>query len=299
MKKIILTYCHYMGWGDSMISIYDILNCADYLKKKYSDISLTLVINDIRNNDIENILSKILDLEFFNVFFTEFKIQIISFEEFNNYGNMVFNGEKYKRIYSGRNIELNNNTPGIYDAYVDYKNFEEIQRLNIPFEKFTFNDDGNDVNNFPIFNKEIMDNVDRFIEKNFKDEFLGICYRSQSNSINYDNLNEVKSKIQSKFDINKEYFLCSNSSECKKIIKETKLNIKLFRDVNEHSKNHILDGISVGEQKIFDSICSVCEMIILSKCDKIFYSGEMNWISYFTWYGRNVGKKELILINNK
>jgi len=299
MKKIILTYCHYMGWGDSMISIYDILNCADYLKKKYSDISLTLIINDIRNNDIENILSKILDLEFFNNFFTEFKIQIISFEEFNNYGNVVFNGEKYKRIYSGRNSDLNNNTPGIYDVYVDYENFEEIGRLNIPFEKFTFNDDGNDVINFPIFNKEIMYNVDRFINENFKDGFLGICYRSQSNSINYDNLNEVKSKIESKFDTDKEYFLCSNSSECKKIIKDTKLNIKLYRDVNEHSKNHILDGISVGEQKIFDSICSVCEMIILSKSDKIFYSGEMGWVSYFTWYGRNVENKELILINNK
>jgi hypothetical protein len=32
MKKIILSYCHYQGWGDSMISIFDILNLTHFLK---------------------------------------------------------------------------------------------------------------------------------------------------------------------------------------------------------------------------------------------------------------------------
>ena len=295
MRKIRLSYCHYMGWGDSMISLHDILNCAQFLKTNYPNIHLTLVINDIRNNDVEYILESILDFEFFKNFFNEFKVQVISFEEFNNYGNLNYNGENFTRIYSGRNDILTSNIPGIFDVYT---NIEEIKTLNIPFQQFTYDDDGNDVGKFPIFNKKIMNKVDNFISENFNNEFLGVCYRSQAGSINYENLNIVKTIIEKEFDKTKEYFLCSNSSECKTILKTTGINFKLFRDVDKHSNNHILDGMSVGEQKMFDSICSVCEMLVLSKSNKIYYSGEMGWISYFTWYGKNVEKKELILINN-
>jgi len=298
MKKIILSYCHYEGWGDSMISLHDILNCAQFLKTNYSDLYITLVINDIRNNDIEYILENILDFNFFKNFFDEFKVQVTSFEHFNNYGCVNYKGEEYIRIYSGRNDILANNIPGIFDVYCDISSITEIKILKIPFQKFTYDDHANDVGRFPIFNKKIIDKVDRFISENFNTGFLGVCYRSQS-PIDYENLNMAKNIIEKEFDQTKEYFLCSNSSECKRILKKTGINFKLFRDVDEHPNNHILDGMSFGEQKMFDSICSVCEMLILSKSDRIYYSGEMGWISYFTWYGRNVEKKELVLINNK
>lgn len=298
MKEVIFTYCHYMGWGDSMISIHDILNCAQFLRLKCPDLHLSLIIIDIRNNEVEKILENILDFNFFTNFFNDFKVIVTSFEEFNNYGCLTQDNENFIRIYSGRNDVLTNNTPGIFDVYCNVKKLKEIEKLRIPFQNFTYDDDEINVDKFPIFNNKILERVENFISENFNSEFSSVCYRSQSSSINYENLNFVKGQLETKFDISKQYFLCSNSSECKLILKECGINFKLFRDVDNHSKNHILDGMSVGEQKIYDSICSVCEMIILSKSNKIYYSGEMGWISYFTWYGRNVEKKELILINN-
>jgi hypothetical protein len=296
-KKVILTYCHYQGWGDSMISIFDILNMTDYLKTHYTDFHITLLINDIGNLEVEKILNEILDLKFFENFFDEFRIQVVSFSAFNNSGTVFLDNEIYKRIYSGRNEEVNNNTPGIFDFYVLQENYEEVKNLNLPLLDFTFDENDDRVKNFPIFKKEILERVDDFIAQNFENEFYSICYRSIS-PINYQNLNDVASTIKLKLNPNQEYFLCSNSAECKERIKDSGLKIKLIRDVSQHNKNEILNGLSISENKIFDAIHSVCEMIILSKSKKIYYSGELSWVSLFTWYAKNVGKVELKIINN-
>lgn len=284
-----------MGWGDSMISIHDILNCCDYIKQNHKDIGMSLIILDIRDKKIKEVLSEVFDLDFFKSYFDSFDIIKISFEEFNNFGRPNIGQENYVRFYSGRNSNPYNNTPGIFDVYV---NSLDIASYNIPFHKFTFDDFGGEVKKFSIFNKNILHKVDTFISKNFKEKFKGVCYRSGTSSVNYDNLNLIINKIKEKLDYSVEYFLCSNSSDCKLKISETKLHLKMYRTVEEHPNNHILDGFPVGDNIIFDAISSVCEMLILGRCEKIYYSGEMNWISYFTWYARNVEKKELVILNN-
>jgi hypothetical protein len=146
-----------------MISLHDILNCAQFLKTNYCDLYITLIINDIRNNDIEYILENILDFNFFKNFFDEFKVQVTSFEDFNNYGCVNYKREEYIRIYSGRNDMLTNNIPGIFDVYCDISSIAEIKILKIPFQKFTYDDTVNDVGKFPIFNKKIIDKSDRIL----------------------------------------------------------------------------------------------------------------------------------------
>lgn len=297
MKKIILTYCHYQGWGDSMISIFDILNLTEYIRNNHQDIYITFLINDINNLDVENILSGILDFDFFISFFDEFKIQVMDFSKFNENGSPIINGDKYRRIYSGRNDNVTNNTPGIFDCYVEEKDFEYFSELKIPFIEFTFNEIDDRVKDFPIFNSKILENVDNFIKTNFSKDFYSLCYRSK-NPINYENLNKFIFNIKQKLSSDEEYFLCSNSVECKEKIKETGLNIKLIRDIEQHQKNDILNGFPVGENRDLDAFYSVCEMILLSKSKKIYYSGEFSWVSLFTFYAKSPKKVELQVLNN-
>jgi hypothetical protein len=92
-------------------------------------------------------------------------------------------------------------------------------------------------------------------------------------------------------DINKKYFLCSNSSEIKKLINESVPNIQMIRGFKNDTYN--LEGFPVGDKNYMNAFLSVCELYALGKSKKIYYEGEMPWISFFVWYARNVCKIEL------
>ena len=107
-----------MGWGDSLISLFDILNCSDYIKKKYPDIEITLVVNDCASKNINHIFPQVFDVDFFNTFFNNVIVQEKQFFQFSTDNKLVFNDENFVRIFSGRNGDLIPNIPGIFDVYV-------------------------------------------------------------------------------------------------------------------------------------------------------------------------------------
>ena len=288
MKKIILSYCHYQGWGDSMVSLFDILNLTEYLKNKYSDLHVTLVINDIRNLDVEDILNEVFDMNFFRTLFDNILIQKINFNEFNNNGVCNFLGTTYHRVYSGRNYDVKNNTPGIFDVYVDENELDSFTETTQDYLNFTFDEvESREIKKYPIFNQKIIDYVNNFIKEHLTKDFESICYRA--NNI----LDETKiSNLIKKLDKRKKYFLSSNSSVIKKTIHDSIPNVKMIRGFDNESYH--LQGFPVGENKLSDAFFSVCELYMLGEGKKIYYEGELPWVSFFVWYGRNVCKVELV-----
>jgi hypothetical protein len=283
MKKIILSYCHHQGWGDSMISIFDMLNLTDFLRKKYDDLYVTLVINDIDDMDIQNVLDEVFDLNFFRNFFDEFVIQKKSFVDFNNFGCCEFNGIQYNRIYSGRNNDVKNNIPGIYNLYVE-KNVSHIFEPNIDdYNYFVYDEvENKNIKEFPIFNKKVIDHVNGFISENFDGKFESVCYRANS-VFDENRINSLLNKL----DKNKTYFLSSNSSLIKEKMSKEIPNAKMIRGFD---KSYNLSGCSNSYD---DAFYSVCELYTLGESEVIYYGGELPWISLFVWYARNVRKVEI------
>jgi len=138
-NKILFKFSFENGWGDTFLSVFDIVNCVDFLKNQYPNFQFILLINDKYN---VKTLEEVLNIDFFNEFFDEFKILnkdnlFVSVNGFSTYGDI-----EYKRLYSGRNNDVFNDINGIFDVYVPTSNYDDVKNLNIPFIDFTFNDKG-------------------------------------------------------------------------------------------------------------------------------------------------------------
>jgi len=289
MIKIVLSYCHFQGWGDSLVSIFDILNLTDFLRNKYSNLYITLVINDIRSLNIKAVLNEVLDLNFFDVFFDDVIIQDIPYSIFNNNGICSVKGHMYKKIYSGRNDDISNNVPGIFDVYVETNALDTIDISISDCKYFTYDEIelGKTIKNFPIFNPKIIDYSESFIRNNLSSEFEAIYYRANE-QIDVNKINNLISKVNK----NLTYFLCSNSSEVKKIISSFIPNSKMIRGFD--NQNYHLSGCPMGINQLNDAFFSVCELYTLSRCKTIYYDGELSWVSFFVWYPRNVCNVKVI-----
>jgi hypothetical protein len=70
-NKILFKFSFENGWGDTFLSVFDIVNCVDFLKNQYPNFQFILLINDKYN---VKTLEEVLNIDFFNEFFDEFKI---------------------------------------------------------------------------------------------------------------------------------------------------------------------------------------------------------------------------------
>lgn len=288
-NKILFKFSFENGWGDTFLSIFDIVNCADFIKKTYPDYELELIINDEFN---VNTLDKVINLEFFNNFFNEFKIlnKDNLFKNLNGFSN--YNGVEYKRLYSGRNQNIFNNINGIFDVFIPLKEYENVANLNIPFIDFTFNDVDDRANDFDVFNKDIVTLVDDFISNNLDSDFESIYYRALT-PLNHDKIIKFRDEVSKTLDPNKKYFICSNASFVKKVFSELNLNIKMYRDLENHNPNLISNGFTRYGQTLEEALFVVGELLILSKSKNIYYSGDISFTSLFNWYSINIKKVKL------
>ena len=288
-NKILFKFSFENGWGDTFLSIFDIVNCADFIRKTYPDYELDLIINDESN---VNTLDKVINLEFFNNLFNEFKILNTNnlFKNLNGYSN--YNGVEYKRLYSGRNQDIFNSVNGIFDVFVPSNNYENVASLNIPFIDFTFNDVDDRPKDFDVFNKNIVTLVNNFISNNLDSDFESIYYRSLT-TLNHDRIMKFRDEVSKNLDSNKKYFICSNANFVKKVFSELNLNIKMYRGLEDHNPNIIANGFTKGGQTIEEALFVVGELLILSKSKNIYYSGDISYTSLFNWYSINVKKVKL------
>jgi hypothetical protein len=290
--KMLFFFSFENGWGDTFLSVFDIVNCVDFLKREYPQFDFTLIVNDKFN---VRTLPSVLNIEFFDNFFNEFEIRntpnLFCFQN----GSCSYNGLEYKRMYSGRNPELFNNINGIFDVYLPVENYDEVKNLNITFIDFTFNDIDDRPKDFNVFHPEIVKNVKEFIETNFIESFDAIYYRSLP-ILDLPKVEYFRQKLLDRLDTNKNYFICSNSSLAKQSFLETNLKLKMFRDISTHNPNHIGNGFTRLGQTVDEAINVVSELIILGFCENIYYAGDISNISLFNWYATNIKKAKLIQI---
>jgi hypothetical protein len=293
MKKLILKFDFRNGWGDTFLSVFDIVNCIKYIKEKYLDIYVIFLINDIHN---VNTLSLVLDIDYIKSIADEFYIlnKQNAFIAVNGIG--VYDNINYIRIYSGRNNNVKNNIPGIFDVYANELFLNEIINLNIPFINFTFNDIDDRVKYFPVFSQNLIKQSKDFIKQHFNNNNFESIYYRALNPINYTNLNTFIYKLKNLVDLNNTYFMCSNSALIKKMVKDSGINVVFYRDLDNHSMNHIPNGFTMYGQTIEDAIFPMTEMIILGESSNILYSGDVSNISLFNWYAINIKKTQLTSI---
>ena len=125
-NKILFKFSFENGWGDTFLSVFDIVNCVDFLKNQYPNFQFILLINDKYN---VKTLEEVLNIDFFNEFFDEFKILnkdnlFVSVNGFSTYGDI-----EYKRLYSGRNNDVFNDINGIFDVYVPTSNYDDVKNF--------------------------------------------------------------------------------------------------------------------------------------------------------------------------
>lgn len=288
--RLLFKFDYANGWGDTFLSVFDIINCINYVKENHPQIDVTFLINDVR--DTKN-LEKVLNFEYFHQICEKFEI-LYEDKKIKTIGGVInYKDENFTRLYSGRNDNPKNDIPGIFDVFCTDKDITDVIKLNIPFISFTFNDKDDRVKYFPIFNKDIIENVKNFIEENFNEEFDTIYYRSL-NPPNNESIEKFKNRLNNLIEKDKKYFMCSNSAMVKKIIKDEGINVIFFRDLENHSMSHIPPGGTLFNQKDDDVFFPVTEMIIMGESSKILYQGEINMVSLFNWYAINVKKVKLI-----
>jgi len=288
--KIILQFMYANGWGDTFLSIFDILNFTDYIKKTHPEMEIIFQINNINN---VNVLDKVLNIDFLNSYFHKFKILNTSELALPVNGIITYENETFKRIYSGRNPDPLNNIPGVFDVFVQDSDYEHVKNLNIPYLDFTFNDLDSRPKDFNIFNENIVTQANEFITNNFKNEdFYSIYYRALV-PINESKLNNFKTEMMKILDSSKNYFICSNSGYAKKVFLELPYKIIPYRDLNNHDLNHIPNGFMGGDTAITDALFAVTELLLLSKSKHIYYSGDITSVSLFNWYSINIKNVEL------
>lgn len=285
-NKILFKFNYISGWGDTFLSIFDVVNCADFIKKNHPNYEIIFYINDHNNTKL---LENVLNLEFFNNFFNEFKVLLPPYLFLDISGFCFYNNVKYKRIYSGRNTDVLNSISGIFDVFVPLEICETVENLKIPFVDFTFNDIDDRPKDFDVFNLDIVNSSNNFIKNNFDIDFESIYYRSLV-PINQEKIFKFKELMDSVLSINKKYFMCSNSAFSKKIFSEGEFDIRFYRSLNDHDLNHTPDGFT---RSLTDALFAVAELIILSKSNHIYYSGDMPYISLFNWYPINIKKIKL------
>lgn len=287
--KILFKFSFENGWGDTFLSVFDIVNCADFLKKEYPELEINLVINDEHN---VKTLQQVLNLKFFNKLFDKFEILNGDkcFRPVN--GVCTYNNENYRRLYSGRNEDVSNNTNGIFDVFVLIDDYKLVENLKIPFSNFTFNDIDDRPKLFNVFNTDIVKNVEIFINDNFKGEFDSIYYRCVP-PLNEQKILRFRDKLVEMLDSEKEYFICSNANFVKKVFSETNLNLKMYRSLEQHDPNVISNGFTRSGQTIEEALFVVGELILLGKSRTIYYSGDMTYTSLFNWYAINIKKVKL------
>lgn len=291
--KIIFKFDFENGWGDTFLSIFDTLNCVDYLKKTYPNIEYYFIVND---NFGVNTLDKVVNVESLNSYFERFEIRFKGnfFRPTN--GLVNFEGQEYKRIYSGRNPDVLNNTNGIFDVFVPTVKYEEFQSFNIPFLDFTFNDVDDRPKDFDVFSPTIIESVESFIRDNFENGYESIFYRCLP-QLNEERVLRFRERLVSTLDPNKKYFICSNSHFVKEKFSETSLNLVMYRDLEKHNPNYIADGFTRFGQTVEEALFVVGEMILLSRGNHIYYGGDMSYRSLFNWYSINVKKVKITDIN--
>lgn len=290
MKKIVFSYLHYMGWGDTLISLFDIINCANYIRNNYPDLELNLVINDCAQKRISEIFPEVFDTSFFDKLFDNWIIQEKAFHSFCVEGKCEFNNELFTRIYSGRNYQNLQNVPGIFDVYYNDLLIEELNQYEIDYIKFTFENDGSsDIHDFPIFNKSIVEMVDSFIEKHLDNDFESVHYRifDDPSKQYLDRFDDKMILLKGRINPNKKYFVTTNHGYVKKGLNEVINNSVFFITKTQHEED-MINGYNLDRKGSNDVISSIVELLIHSRSKKLYYYTDYSWVSYFTWYARNV-----------
>lgn len=286
--KILFSTDYGMGIGDFIVKIYAICHLNKFLKENFQYHTI-FVIEEYQTN----ILTKLLNIPFFNQYFDEFYIQKYQNNIVNNlpHNNITFNNESYYKKYSAINDYTKNDNRGYWEIYSN-----SPDSLAIDYMKFDYRDPSSRKSepipdfDLRIFNNNILDQVKTFIDKNLNEPFDCIYYRYLYN-IDQNHLESKVQKIKTGLDSNKPIFLTANSEQIKKYITNNLINKCItYKNINLN----ITDGVGIATNDENRAIDLAAEMIIMACADKIHYAGNHQYISLFNYYAHMVKRVPLI-----
>jgi len=292
--KVLINSRQTDGWGDVISTIIQATGFINYLKNNFPEIEIFYFIND--NHGLGQ-LQYILDIEYFNTITKRFGIlppdNLIS----HLGGYTIFENVRYERAYSVCNHSgIKTNVPGKFDIFVLEENLDEFNSLNLPFENYNWNCFDNRAEYYPVINPEIVIKAEEFVKQNFYEEFESIRWRWSWDNYECtvekqsDKFREYIKYLEGKIDLSKEYFFSSNSRLLKDIINSSKIKVKFYWGLESHLHNNTPVGPLLFDKDVSESIITVTEIMILTMCNKIYYSYCNLPCSLFSWVAVNAKK---------
>lgn len=280
MQKELLIYYNYgEGIGDTLISIFDILTLREYLKNNHPDISVDLIIN--LENRVGNSIEYMLDLKTFESYF---KSVAYTKGVWIHSGKLKCKLGYFHRIFSCNNDAIENSIPGCFDILCKEEDIKFFLDLEIPFRDFILTMDSRNLPDYPVLNKKVQEDVDKFVSKNLPEEFESIFYR-EFKTVDYEQVNLFIEKLLPKLDKSKTYFFCTNHVEVKKIFDKLGYNLIYFRPIDKHPVGRIPNGYSPFEE---DMYYALGDMILLAKSSKVHTGISRSYVSLFNFYASSI-----------
>jgi hypothetical protein len=282
------------GWGDVISTIFQATGFINHLIDNFPNMEVMYFIND--NHNLGQ-LQHILNFEYFESITNRFGILSDENKIQHLGGYTIFEGIRYERAYSVCNYSgLNTNVPGKFDIFVLDENKEEFMSLNLPFENFNWHCLDNRAKYYPVINPKIIEKAEEFVKNNFEEDFESIRWRWSwdDRECNIENqekkFKEYIKYLESKVDLRKYYFFSSNSRRLKDIVNSSKIKVKFYWSLDDHSVDNTPVGPLLFDKDISESIITVTEIMILTYCKKIYYSYCNLPCSLFNWVAINSKK---------
>lgn len=287
MSSIILNADYTMGIGDFLVKLYALSHLNKYLKEKYPDVFCILILEEYQSR----ILSKILNLDFFQNFFDKFILLNHRDSSISGLGtnNVLYNNTQYSRVYSAIN-DYTNNKQGYWDLYLE----SGYSLLNIPYTTFDYRDPTFRQSepipdyNLPIFSQHLFDEAEKFVNEKLHNNFVSIYYRSLHN-LDQNHLVYSTQNILKHIDTDKNYFITTNSEIAKKYLLSN-----IPQSITFPSALSKTDGCGTAstDQSDIERLC--IEMFIMAYGSKILYAGNHHYISLYNYYAHIIKRIPLI-----
>lgn len=275
-----------MGIGDFLIKLYAISHLNLHIKQINANIHTSFIIEEYQTN----ILSEILNCNFFNTIFDTFFIQnrVGQYVTDLGFNTVYYNDELYSRVYSAIN-DYTNNRRGYWEAYSNH-----TSSINIDYKKFDYRDPTTRKSEpIPDLNLEILDpkffsSAQAYINTNELTKFECIYYKT-TGALNKDHLMSFIHQLQKNIP-DQPIFLTSNSELAKEIISDNIPRCITYNSINISNT----DGYGTAHSDSSRIHDLLVEMIIMSYSNRIHYCGNYHYISLFNYYAHMVKKIPLI-----
>lgn len=262
------------GFGDAFLAMSDYLNHAKKLKSEGYKIKLIFWLYNNKYFKSESPL-EYLDETIFSIF-DEIEVSKIPLTQKKQNG--------YECVFTHAGAHPSSHYWDLYvkESLIGTNSYSNIKRYSI--ESLLMDENHNVI---PKLNVDITKKCENFINDNKLNDFVSIHFRTQDLDNEPSFLEKKKQKIYEIIQNNEKVFVCSNSLEFIKFIRESKFenvyyfNLPEWDSIGGHHMNQIHLSDDILKQR---NVVTLSEMFLIGESKKVYAISSFNRLSYFLFF---------------